>query len=263
MNYIGSKQKLFPFISETITNVVGDDLSQKTFCDLFAGTGIVGRNFKTQVKNVITNDVEFYSYVLNRNYIGNHKPVSSEELIKNLNLIKGLKGFVFQEYSQGGKAGRNYFNSENGQIIDAVRIQIEKWKTTSEINENQYYFLLASLLESADKIANTASVYGAYLKKIKPSAAKKLFIKPAIFQETINKHQVFQKDGNDLIKSITGDLLYLDPPYNARQYGANYHLLNTIAKYDIFAPKGVIGLRDYCKKSSSSIIYGIVKKRTF
>ena len=113
---------------------------------------------------------------------------------------------------------------------------------------------MASLLESADKIANTASVYGAYLKKIKPSAAKKLIIKPAIFQETINKHQVFQEDGNELIKSITGDLLYLDPPYNARQYGANYHLLNTIAKYDTFAPKGVTGLRDYyksdyCKKN--------------
>ena len=88
-------------------------------------------------------------------------------------------------------------------------------------------------------------------------------IKPAIFQETNNKHQVFQKDGNKLIKSITGDLLYLYPSYNARQYRANYHLLNTIAKYDIFAPKGVTGLRDYCKKSSSSIIYGIVKKRTF
>jgi|TARA_B110000211_G_scaffold41153_1_gene42673 adenine-specific DNA-methyltransferase len=73
-------------------------------------------------------------------------------------------------------------------------------------------------------------------------------IKPAIFQETNNKHQVFQKDDNKLIKSITGDLLYLDPSYSARQYGANYHLLNTIAKYDIFAPKGVTGLRDYCKK---------------
>ena len=53
-------------------------------------------------------------------------------------------------------------------------------------------------------------------------------IKPAIFQETNNKHQVFQKDDNKLIKSITGDLLYLDPSYSARQYGANYHLLNTL-----------------------------------
>lgn len=254
MNYIGSKHKLFPFISETITNVVGDDLSQKTFCDLFAGTGIVGRNFKTKVKQVITNDVEYYSFVLNKNYIGNHLSLNAKDLIKQLNDLKGIKGFVFEEYSEGGASGRNYFTSDNGQKIDVVRIQIEKWKNASEINENQYYFLLASLLESADKIANTASVYGAYLKKIKSSAAKPIVIKPATFQETKNTHLVFQKDGNELIKSIKGDILYLDPPYNARQYGANYHLLNTIAKYDTFVPKGVTGLRDYyksdyCKKN--------------
>ena len=88
-------------------------------------------------------------------------------------------------------------------------------------------------------------------------------IKPAIFQETNNKHQVFQKDDNKLIKSITGDLLYLDPSYKLKQYGANYHLLNIITKYYIFAPKGVIGLSDYRKKSNSSIIYGTVEKSTF
>lgn len=254
MNYIGSKHKLFPFIYETITNVVGGDLSEKTFCDLFAGTGIVGRNFKPGVKQVITNDIEYYSFVLNKNYIGNHLPLNFENLIKQLNNLKGIKGFVFDEYSEGGKSGRNYFTSENGQQIDAVRIQIEKWKNTSEISENQYYFLLASLLESADKIANTASVYSAYLKKIKPSAAKTIVIKSATFQETNNNHLVYQKDGNELIKKIKGDILYLDPPYNGRQYGANYHLLNTIAKYDTFVPKGVTGLRDYyksdyCKKN--------------
>jgi len=253
MNYIGSKHKLSSFIFDTVTAVCGNDLSQKVFCDLFAGTGIVGRTFKTHVKQVIANDVEFYSYVLNRNYIGNHTELSSEAAIATLNNLKGQKGFIFQNYSEGGKAGRLYFTSENGQKIDAARQQIETWREASEIDDNQYYFLLASLLESADKVANTASVYGAFLKKIKTSAAKIMVIKPATFQKTEGPHQVFQKDSNELIKEIEGDILYLDPPYNARQYGANYHLLNTIAKYDTFVPRGKTGLReyyksDYCKK---------------
>ncbi len=247
MNYIGSKHKLSSFIFEVITDTCGNDLSKKTLCDLFAGTGIVGRNFKPFVKQVISNDVEYYSYVLNRNYIGNHIVFDYEDFLNELNSLSGKKGFIFQNYSEGGKAGRNYFTSENGQKIDAVRTQIEEWKNSSKITEDQYYFLLTSLLESADKVANTASVYGAYLKHIKTSAAKKLVIKPAIFQQTENTHQVFQQDSNELIKKIKGDILYLDPPYNARQYGANYHLLNTIAKYDTFVPKGKTGLRDYYK----------------
>ncbi|KXO00619.1 modification methylase [Aequorivita aquimaris] len=247
MNYIGSKHKLSSFIFETVTETCGNDLSQKTFCDLFAGTGIVGRNFKPHVKQVIANDVEYYSYVLNRNYIGNHIAFDYEEFINELNSLSGKKGFIFENYSEGGKAGRNYFTLDNGQKIDAIRIQIEAWKKTSKITEDQYFFLLASLLESADKVANTASVYGAYLKHIKASAAKKLVVKPAVFQQTENSHQVFQQDSNVLIKKIKGDILYLDPPYNARQYGANYHLLNTIAKYDTFVPKGKTGLRDYYK----------------
>ena len=247
MNYIGSKHKLSNFIFETVAGTCGDNLSQKTFCDLFAGTGIVGRNFKPHVKQVIANDVEYYSFVLNRNYIGNQTLFDYDELITELNNLKGKKGFTFQNYSENGKAGRNYFTAENGQKIDAVRLQIEAWKKASEISEEQYFFLLASLLESADKVANTASVYGAYLKHIKTSASKKLVIKPAIFQQSENSHQVFQQDSNKLIKKIKGDILYLDPPYNARQYGANYHLLNTIAKYDTFVPKGKTGLRDYYK----------------
>ena len=249
MNYIGSKHKLSSFLKSSIIRTVDLDLSNLVFCDLFAGTGIVGRTFKPLVKQVIANDVEHYSYILNRNYIGNHKLINCKKRIEFLNNIEGIEGFIFHQYCENGVEDRLYFSSENGKKIDAIRQQIETWKIINEISEDEYYFLLASLIESADKVANTASVYGAYLKKIKKSAQKTLYIKPAEFINTESSHQVFNEDSNMLIKKIKGDILYLDPPYNARQYGSNYHLLNTIAKYDTFLPKGKTGLRDYYRSS--------------
>lgn len=254
MNYIGSKYKLLPFILSTVMSVVGRDLSKKVFCDLFAGTGVVARQFKGMCRSVITNDCEYYSYVLNRNYIGNNTLIKNKEkYISKLNKLPIIhNGFIYTNYCMGGSGERQYFSDTNGQKIDTIRLKIEEWKKEQSINDDVYYFLLSSLIEEADQCANTASVYGAYLKKLKKSAQQNFELEAAEFPIGGCHHKVFCEDSNQLIKKIKGDILYLDPPYNARQYGANYHLLNTIAEYKPFIPRGKTGLRAYHKSKYCS-----------
>lgn len=256
MNYIGSKLKLCQeFIPKTVRAVCGKDLSKKVFCDLFAGTGIVGRTFKTLVKKIIANDIEYYSYVVNKNYIENHIDMPNKQKyidkLNNIDLVED--GFIYKNYCMGGSGERQFFSDYNGMKIDTIRQKIEKWYKNSKISSNLYYYLLCSLLECADKVANTASVYGAYLKQLKNSAKKELVLVGADYQINKNEHEVYNKDANELIHEIKGDILYLDPPYNSRQYGANYHLLNTIAEYKEFEPKGKTGLRNYNKSKYCSV----------
>ena len=218
-----------------------------TMAEVFAGTGAVAKYFKPAVKHLIVNDMEPYSFVLLRNYIGIHNPVDYASFLAALDSLAGVEGLIYTHYCVGGGQERQYFSDENGRKIDAMRQQIETWRSNKVVTDDQYFFLLATLLESADRVANVASVYGAYLKHLKRTAQRPLTLIPATVQPTTHPHQVYQQDANDLIRNIEGDILYLDPPYNHRQYGANYHLLNTIALYDDFTPRGKTGLRDYAR----------------
>jgi adenine-specific DNA-methyltransferase len=271
MNYIGSKLSLLGFLEESINKVV--DKNCRVFCDLFAGTGAVGLHFKKKGYQIIANDIQYYSYVLNRHYVGNHRELLFAGLedeiadLKNkeiadrkfvvcgyLNEIDGAKGFIYKNYCLGGtkrKEERLYFSDENGMKCDAIRARIENWKNNKMISDDEYYFLVASLIESVDKCANTASVYGAFLKKLKRSALNSFILKPADLIINDQNHEVYNNDINLLVKKIKGDILYLDPPYNQRQYATNYHLLETIAKYDNPKIYGKTGLRNYEGQKSS------------
>ena len=251
MNYIGSKHRLSDFIKEEIITIVGD-ISSMSFCDMFAGTGAVGKAFKPLVKHLIANDLEYYAYVINQNLIGNTTPIKNKQkLINELNNLELISnGFIYNNYCLGSGSKRLYFSDYNGQKIDTIRSKIAYWYETKEIDDSTYYFLLSSLLLSADKVANTASVYGSFLKNLKHTASLKLELTPQDFHITSNTTKVYNQNSNILIKHIKGDILYLDPPYNQRQYGANYHLLTTIARYDSFEPKGITGVRPFYNRSS-------------
>lgn len=260
MNYIGSKHTLLPFLEECVAEVVGEDKAL-TFCDLFAGTGIVGRHFKKKGYCVIANDWQYYSFVLNKHYIENGSPLlfgglvadipellncSDDEkaglVCRYLDEVPPLKGFIYHNYSING---RLYFTEKNAAKCDAVRTQIEQWMSRKKITCGEYYFLLTTLIENIDRVANTASVYGAFLKKIKKTAEQPLQMRPAEVICSPLQHKVTTQDANAIVSQIQTDVLYLDPPYNARQYAANYHLLETIARYDNPAITGKTGMRNY------------------
>ena len=276
MNYIGSKYSLRDFLEAGILKTVNSDC--KVFCDVFAGTGAVGVHFKQKNFKIISNDIQYYAYCLNRALVGiNQEPVfdgvlddgkivpatlicdATDIALEYLNTLDGRSGFIYRNYCPGGTEGtefkRQYFSDENGRRCDAIRMQIEKWKQAGKLTEDEYFYLLASLIDAADRVANTASVYGAFLKHIKKSAQKPLQLKRLTIVESDGEHEVHNVNGQELVERLSCDVLYMDPPYNHRQYCANYHVLETIARYDDPALKGVTGLRpgddqksDFCMK---------------
>ncbi|WP_163555326.1 DNA adenine methylase [Helicobacter suis] len=271
MNYIGSKRRLSSFLLSSIEDTLkshGVLLADCVFTDLFSGTATVGRLFKNHVKQVLSNDQEFYSFVLAKHYIENTKPLKrARELINTLNHLRPIKGKIYKHYALGGGEKRQYFSDTNAMKIDSMRTQIAQWQETRAINQAEFYFLLTSLLECADKVANTASIYGAFLKHLKKSAQQDLFLFPAALELSTNPHYAYHTDASKLIRQIKTDILYLDPPYNQREYGANYHVLNSIAIYDDFIPQGKTGLRIYqksawCKKYAAYKALEYVIKHT-
>lgn len=275
MNYIGSKKSLLSFIEDAVDRCDVAYTKTPVFCDIFAGTGRVGRHFKEKGFSIIANDMEKYSYSLINHYIKNHKEINIDNYLLKLNSLSGIEGgFVFNYYCPSGKhskverktnsgielIGRQYFSDENGKIIDEARVLIEDWHNAGVISDEVYRYLLAVIIEAADKVANTASVYGAFLKKLKKTALERIKFTKLDYAVTPQSHQTYNMDANDLIKNISGDILYLDPPYNGRQYGANYHVLNTIASYDNPEVRGVTGMRDYtpslwCKRKSVETVF--------
>lgn len=272
MNYIGSKYSLIDFLKSSIANILKSNgeirtPNQMVFADLMAGTGVVSGSFKQDGYSIIANDIQYYSYVITKHIIennGNLDEIRCAQLIEELNNLEGIEGFIYSNYCYEGTEGqefrRMYFTEYNAKKCDAIRITIEEKYKTNQISENEYFFLLGSLINSIDKYANTASVYGAYLKKFKKSALKEMKLEPLPIMHGQVACKVYNENISELINHVSGDILYLDPPYNARQYCTNYHLLETIARYDNPVIYGKTGLREYTGQKSVFCMKSKVEK---
>lgn len=272
MRYYGAKTKLLPFIEEVVKSTGVNGTSN--FVDLFAGTTSVGQHFKKLGYTVYSNDILEFSYALSKTYIELNKEPDFKKLKARLKIKNGLnnlfdflnkfethkKGFMYENYSPNG--GRMYFSDENALKIDSFRSLFEEWRSDNLINELEYYYLITSLLRSVNLVSNVTGTYGAYLKTWDNRALKPLILEEVPIITSTTKNKAFKKDANELIKNINPDILYLDPPYNSRQYASNYFILELIAegwfgdkKPEIYGKSGMRNYdhqkSDYCSKASA------------
>jgi len=246
--YIGNKRKLISLIRAAIeaTGVRGG-----TFYDAFAGGTVVSRLAKTLGYRVIANDWEPYSYYISLAYIKSNRPPEFRALggfdnaINTLNQLEPVRGYIARHYcpeddeTYDPDSERMFYTQENGRRIDAIREQIASWKTSGTICEDEETALLAPLIFQAAYCSNTSGVFkgfhrgwGGATKTAWYRIRSALTLEAPVFWDNGCENLVYEEDVNSLLDEIECDIAYLDPPYNQHQYGANYHLLNTVALWD-------------------------------
>lgn len=241
MRYIGSKLNLLPEIEKIIEeNTQG---TEKTFLDLFAGTNIVGKYFKSKYE-VYSNDLLYFSYINAKATIENNsalafKGLSSIGIDSPLDYLQkeadeyiktDKVGYYEKSYTPTGNA--MYLTVENGKRVDYIRDTIEEWKSQGLLSEYEYYYLVSVLVESIPFVSNITGTYGAFLKHWDKRALNSLELIPLEVTNNGKENIAFNLDSNVLVSDIKTDIAYIDTPYNNRQYASNYHLLENVAKND-------------------------------
>lgn len=261
MRYIGGKSNLLKDIGNLIAQFAG---GAKRIIDIFSGSGVVSSFFKNSGYDVIGNDVLYFAYVLSRGSTAlNDTPAFKKLGIKSpvdyLNdLTLEASGFqvedcfVYQNYSPHDEITRMYFQNDNAIKIDIIRMMVEKWKNVNLINEDEYFYLLSALVAAVPYVSNITGVYGAYLKHWDKRTYNPLRLANLISICNRGNAVFYNQDCDSLLPIISADVLYADPPYNSRQYLPNYHILETIARYDCPDIHGVTGMRNYGEEQKSA-----------
>ena len=256
MRYIGNKTRLLGFITSAVDRL---GIPSGTVHDAFAGTSAVGRALKERGWRVASSDLMTYSYVFQRAYVVTQRVPSIAALrAADSDLRCALRSPRFRaraaarngsplgvvaeylEHWLDPDAGfftahfagdRMYFTPENGQRIDAVRDALHRWHRAGLIGDDAFYLLLAALIEGADRVANTAGVYAAYIKSWQPNAVRPLRLSPIHPMKGAPGSSAHLADAVEVARALGPvDLLYVDPPYNSRQYPGYYHVPELIAR---------------------------------
>lgn len=221
--YLGNKYKLLPFISDIVAKECPGITS---LADIFAGTGAVSSAFCDKLA-IITNDLMYSNYICNYAWFGTESYSKKKiiDLIKRYNALESCKSnYMTQNFAD------TYFSKEDCSKIGYIRSDIERLFKQKFINERERAILITSLLYAMDKIAQTCGHYDAYRKGSSYDTALELYVPLA--PKTNNKlNKCFNLDANQLVKDIYADLVYIDPPYNSRQYCDAYHLLENVARW--------------------------------
>lgn len=255
MRYIGGKGDLLNYIKNALGGISGSSV-----IDIFAGSGAVSSALAASGYKVLSNDILYFSYVVNRALLTpNEKVDLSKGYIERLNALTLESSgfclndcFIWQNYSPHEGCDRMYFQEKNALKIDLVRLTIEKWLKEGDINEDEYFCLLSRLIAAVPFVSNIAGVYGAYLKHWDARSYKDLTL-TYLLQDNVSLSgcAAFNKNYQDLLDEVSADALYADPPYNGRQYLPNYHILETIARYDYPQISGISGMREYGESEKS------------
>ncbi|MBO5032755.1 MAG: DNA adenine methylase [Lachnospiraceae bacterium] len=266
MRFIGCKTLLLDNIKQVVDEKAPD---AETFCDIFSGTSVVARFFK-QWYEVYSNDILYFSYVLQKATIevdampdffglrerGITDPIAyfNDMPSEEMELLPQERRFFQNTYAPTGN--RMYLNDENALRIDYARNTVEDWKQAGIVTEKEYFYLVACIVEGIPFVSNTSGTYGAFHKNWERRSFKKYEVYRLPVLSNGKHNQCFHMDGAALLKQISGDVLYIDPPYNGRQYLPNYHVLETAAKYDYPEVRGITAQRpyennksDFCMKS--------------
>ena len=221
--YIGSKYKLLSNIESCIEDV---DVKKITFADVFAGTGVVAYHFAKSGARTIVNDILYSNIVIYKTFFSDEN-IDNEKIQKFLTHCNNLEYKKIKPNYCSDIYSKKYFSYNDAKKIGFIRDTIEENK--NNFNEREYNYLISSLLFSVDRIANTVGHFESFLKK---EPVDTNFTLSELNIKKIKNAKIYNIDANELVRKIKTDVVYIDPPYNARQYINFYHVLENIARWN-------------------------------